>query len=170
MPSSRYEIIPFVLKKTIEFKPKSILDIGVGFGKYGVLFREYLDVWNVEEDYKHNDIRIDGVEIFKEYENPVWKVYNKVHIGDIRKLSKKLPEYDLVFMGDVIEHFTKMEGITILNELRYKHIIIVTPIEVSAQKAVYNNPYETHKSQWTYTDFPMPMMNYSLQNINVFYR
>ena len=32
--------------------PKSILDIGVGFGKYGYLSREYLEIWTKNKNYK----------------------------------------------------------------------------------------------------------------------
>jgi len=57
-------------------------------------------------------------------------------------------------MGDIIEHFTKEEGLRILKELVYKSIIIVTPLQVFEQAAVYNNEFETHKSSWSNKDLP----------------
>jgi hypothetical protein len=37
--------IPFVVSELQRLQPQSILDVGMGFGKWGVLAREYLDVW-----------------------------------------------------------------------------------------------------------------------------
>ena len=33
--------------------PSSVLDIGTGFGKYGLLCREYLELWDGRENYSH---------------------------------------------------------------------------------------------------------------------
>ena len=53
-----------------EVNPRSVLDVGVGFGKWGFLCREYLDVFNgrhFREDWK---IRIIGIEGFEKYLHP----------------------------------------------------------------------------------------------------
>lgn len=42
MPTSWYQAVSVILDKVIEERPESILDIGVGFGKYGVMLREAL--------------------------------------------------------------------------------------------------------------------------------
>jgi len=169
MPSSRYDVIPFVLDKVREFNPKSILDIGIGYGKWGVLFREYLDIWNTQTEYKNREVEIIGVEIYTKYCNPIWKAYDKIHKCDILTAKDILKQkYDLVFMGDVIEHFTKSEGLKLLSKLKYKHIIIITPNIVSDQEAVYNNSYEIHKSQWTHSD--LDYLNcHLINNQQVFY-
>jgi hypothetical protein len=169
MPSSRYDIIPFVLDRVMEYNPKSILDIGIGFGKWGVLFREYLDIWNTKTGYKDRQVEIIGIEGFSGYKNSIWKVYDKVYIGsilDMKEITSK--EYDLIFMGDVIEHFTKKQGLELLSKLKYKNIIIITPGMVSPQQAVYNNLYEVHKSEWTQTDLDF-LNHYQINNQQVFY-
>jgi len=169
MPSSRHYTISLVLDKVMKIKPKTILDIGIGYGKYGVLFREYLDLWNTDESF--DSVNITGVEAFKKYQNPVWDVYDSVYLDDIKNvlpLLRKKPVFDLVFMGDVIEHFTKEEGLRILKELVYNNIIIVTPLEVSEQTIVYGNEYETHKSSWSKED--LPDLNLEIiRNQQVFY-
>ena len=38
MPSSRYDLIPLVLNIVTSQNPSSILDIGIGYGKYGAFF------------------------------------------------------------------------------------------------------------------------------------
>ncbi len=94
--------------------------------------------------------------MFKEYRNPIWEIYDKVFEGDILAFLPLFKEskYDLLFMGDVIEHFTKEEGQRILAELSFTNLIIITPKIVSEQEEVYNNSYEIHKSSWTTEDFP----------------
>ena len=154
MPSSRYQVIPLVLDLVTAIQPKSILDVGIGFGKWAVLFREYLDVWKTDKPFQERVTRIDGVEAFSEYENSVWKVYDNIYVGDVINLIPELKEhkYDLIFLGDVIEHFDKEEGKKLLAELNYEHMIIVTPFQVLPQKAVYDNQYEIHKSEWKHQD------------------
>ena len=44
MPSSRPNTIPTVIHIVKQLRPSSILDVGVGFGKWGHLFREYTDI------------------------------------------------------------------------------------------------------------------------------
>ena len=172
MPSSRYDIIPFVLDRVVEMKPKSILDIGIGYGKWGVLFREYLDIWDVNEPFDKRGVNIIGVEAFEDYKNSIWDVYDEVLIGDIKEhlsLLRSKPMFDLLFMGDIIEHFNKETGKRLLKELVYDKAIIVTPKLVSPQKVVYNNEYETHYSSWELKDFDYPdVKQYTLNNIQVF--
>ena len=166
MPSSRYDVIPFVLDLVTKWQPRSILDLGVGYGKYGVLFREYLDIWKVDKPYSKKVLRLIGVEAFEEYRNPIWDVYDKVIIGDVNseKVKAELAEekFGLLFLGDVLEHFEKEEGKRLIGSLNYDKIIIVTPLHVLDQKAVYGNEFETHKSSWKWQDFP----NLQLQVIN----
>ena len=156
MPSSRYNVIPFVLDQVVKIQPKSILDIGVGYGKYGVLFREYLDIWKTDNKYGQHTFKLIGVEAFIGYKNPTWQLYDMVYTRDVKELLPVLKKtsFDLVFMGDVIEHFKKDEGRKILDELVYNHLIIVTPLNVYVQGKVYNNEYEVHQSAWKHQDFP----------------
>ena len=51
-------------------QPRSILDVGCGFGKYGMLLREYLDVWHERYDKERWQVRIVGIEAFEQYRNP----------------------------------------------------------------------------------------------------
>lgn len=71
MPISWQEVIPNVMSKVEQFKPKSILDIGIGFGKYGVLLRELLELPYERYDKDSWIIQIDGVEGYSNYRNPL---------------------------------------------------------------------------------------------------
>ena len=137
----------------VYLKPASILDIGVGFGKYGVLCREYLELWDGRGNYSEFLTRIDGVEAFKDYITPLHNfVYNRLYDEDAINIIDKIDfAYDLVLLIDVLEHFNKEQGNSLLSKVirNNKGAIISTPKKVSNQKEAFNNKYEIHKSQWT---------------------
>src|SRR6058998_2601883 len=105
MPSSRPNTIPTVIHIVKQLRPASILDIGVGFGKWGHLFREYTDILEAEHDpvrYRRENwrVRIDGIEGHAAYLTEMHRfLYNEVHVGDALVLIKALSNYDLIFLG-----------------------------------------------------------------------
>ena len=154
MPTSRPYHLTWLCNRIIELKPQSILDIGVGFGSKGMLFREYTDVWNGNMFDKKT--RIDGVEVFKKYITKLQEeIYDHIYYGDILELIDTLPDYDLIYMGDVLEHIERNKGFELIKKLRGKSrdLIIVKPARVSHQGAVYGNDKESHISQWSPLDF-----------------
>ena len=85
MPSSTHFHISKMVDWIVRLQPTSVLDIGVGFGKWGFLAREYTDI-NAHH-YKREDwtVRIEGVEAFPEYATPTYPyIYDKIHYGDLR--------------------------------------------------------------------------------------
>src|SRR3989304_997151 len=117
MPSSRPELIPFVINLVMQLQPRSILEIGTGFGKYGFLFREN---WQV---------RIDGIECFAPYISDLQRrIYNRIIIGDALSEIDRLGSYDLIFLCDVIEHFSKEDGSVALDKglARAGRMVLVT--------------------------------------------
>ena len=152
MPSSQHYHISKIMDIIIAQKPSSVLDIGTGFGKYGVLCREYLDLWDGRQKYEFVR-RIDGVEIFENYITPIHEfVYNKMYTGDIKKMIDTIDfSYDLVLLIDVLEHFNKQDGKSLLNLLVAKNnaVLVSTPKNPSPQEDAFGNIYETHRSKWT---------------------
>jgi hypothetical protein len=140
----------------IHISPMSILDIGTGFGKYGVLCREYLELWDGRHNYSEFLRRIDGVEVFGDYITPLHKfVYNNIYINDIMEVLDKIEyRYDLVLLIDVLEHFDKHQGENLLHKILHKNggVLISTPKKPSSQEDAFNNVYETHRSKWTKND------------------
>jgi hypothetical protein len=79
-------------------------------------------------------------------------VYNRLYDEDAINIIDKIDfAYDLVLLIDVLEHFNKEQGNSLLSKVirNNKGAIISTPKKVSDQKEAFNNKYEIHKSQWT---------------------
>lgn len=156
MPSSFFGQIPKIMEFVKVENPRSVLDIGIGFGKYGVLCREDLDICYQSYKKENWQIIIDGIEGFEYYQNPIHDyVYNKVYYGLIQDVIKKIRKrYDLGLMIDVLEHFEKDEGEKVLNRLlkKCKSLLISVPA-IPEEQSYLNNNLETHRSIWTVADF-----------------
>ena len=148
MPSSDPETIPRVLKLLRIINPLSIMDVGAGNGRYGFLFRESLDFdfdRMVKDTWK---IQIDGIEICEKYITPVHQfVYNHIFIEDW--LSCNIDHYDLIFIGDVLEHFQEGDWQRALMKAKKhsKTTIVVSPNWNGSitQGAWGGNEYEKHR-------------------------
>ncbi len=173
MPSSFPEAIPLILSFLMGLKPKSILDVGIGFGKWGLLFREYLDL-NVQGcsdegfDGKRRLIRIDGLEAYAPYVGEHQQaIYDTIYIGEALSELPGLDPYDVA--SDLLGHFTKEEGWAFVIEASAKAhqgVLLVTPAIEFEQGPVFGNPYEIHRSAWTPADFAA----YPLADVLVFRR
>ncbi|MFC7394382.1 glycosyltransferase [Scopulibacillus cellulosilyticus] len=156
MPTSWYQTIPDIIEHVLIDQPQSILDIGVGFGKYGVLLREVFDIPYERYNKEHWNLKIDGVEGFKDYENPIHSyVYNQIYYGKIQNIIDSLDNYDTILLVDVLEHFEKEEGKQVIRKLlehTNKSLIISTPIYPSPQQDYNGNVLEQHKSRWSLVD------------------
>ena len=128
----------------------SVLNIGVGFGKFGFLAREYTDVRLGR--YFNWKTRIDGIEIFEKYITQLQReIYDNIYIGDAIDILPTLGRYDMIICSDVLEHFSKQDGTVLLDLIkdRCKFAMIVTPVTVLHQEALYNNEHERHISAWS---------------------
>ncbi len=158
MPVSSSVHISDCLDHIIRLQPKSVLDIGCGFGLWGFLCREYLDVWNERVQPEQWQVRIDGVELWEPYiQSHQRSLYNNIILGDVREVADSLGEYDLIIAGDVIEHLDKPEGELVIEQLydRAKLALLVN-IPLSGNwdhPENYGNPGELHRSQWSPDDF-----------------
>jgi 2-polyprenyl-3-methyl-5-hydroxy-6-metoxy-1,4-benzoquinol methylase len=142
MPTSFNHVIPIICDQLEARQPNSVLDIGAGRGKYGLLAREYgaakiVDAVEGEPRYITNTLRA---------------IYSHIYVLDISKQIYKLPkDYDLIVFIDCIEHLSKEDGHKVLQYFSCP-IIISTPSEDIPQ---HNEEYplENHISHWTPKDF-----------------
>lgn len=162
MPTSRPDHVPTVLAAVRKLKPTSVLDVGVGFGKWGHLFREYLEIVHTEDDPARYPkagwkVRIDGVEGFEPYLAPHHAyIYDGITVGDATVVVPAAGDYDLIFMGDVIEHFSQADGAAVVAAAvrrAKKAFVVSTPAQFREQGAAVGNEYEIHRSHWTPADF-----------------
>ena len=111
-----------------------ILDIGAGAGKYGILLKPYAN-------------RIDAVEVFEQAisQNKLHRIYDNVYCTDIRDFECSIYTYDIIVMGDILEHLSVEDSTRVLSYLipRCKEIFIIVPY-LYEQDAINDNPAEVH--------------------------
>jgi len=157
MPVSTPVHISTCMSYITTLNPRSVLDVGCGFGLWGFLCREYLDVWNGRVQPSEWQVRIDGIELFEPYIQAHQRaLYSQIMIADIRVVLDSLEEYDLIIAGDVIEHLEKPEGERVIERLydrARKALLINLPLgDGWDHPEAYGNPGELHRSQWLEDD------------------
>lgn len=149
MPTSFLDVVPLTVQAIKDMNPESVLDIGPGYGKYGMLIREYVDHWPWH-------IKLDAVEAFPEYLERMQtrNVYEFLYEDDFKE-AVVTQHYDLALMIDVIEHFEKPAGFAALVKALQiaDKVLVSTPANPAPQGAEYGNIYETHLSEWNALDF-----------------
>jgi hypothetical protein len=148
--------IPFVAAQLQTLNPQSILDVGVGFGKWGVVAREYLEAWQGRFRREDWQVRIEGIEIFEAYRNPIWAAaYDEVRIGDAARILQTLGHFDVGLICDVIEHIEKEAGRDLINQLlAHCHaLILTTPLTFWPQGEEHGNVSQKHLCLWRPEDF-----------------
>lgn len=158
MGTSNWQNISYNIELIRKLDPVSILDVGVGFGRWGILFREFLEIWDGGRYNGKWQRVIDGIEIYPGYIKDYHRYfYDDIFIENaIEHLEKTEKHYDLINFGDVIEHFTKDEGTTLIELAlqKGKYVLINIPIgKYWPQEGTDENPYEAHKSIWHNNDF-----------------
>lgn len=157
MPTSDFHNISAVVGVVSQLGPRRVLDVGCGFGKYGVLIREYLDIWHERLSPAEWQLTLVGIEAYAQYRNPIYDfVYNEVHIGDASKVVPELGDFDLILISDVIEHLEKNDARALIEEC-FRHspiVLITTPDDFHPQAALLGNPFEVHRCLWRRQDFP----------------
>lgn len=129
---------------------RSVLDVGAGYGKYGVLLREHLDIRKGRLDRANWRAKIDAVEPNLPIlcRNP----YDKIYPNDIKDIFQSLGEYDLILIADVLEYMDKKSGLSVLLSLFKEHcrqgiVVSFSPARVRALYKEQQLPictYEPH--------------------------
>lgn len=148
MPSSPYQLIPGIIERVLALAPASILDIGVGSGKYGFLCREYLEM-----AHGHPRVRLDGIEAFAPNVTDLQRaVYDEMFIGNALDVVPQLTRtYDLVLVIEMLEHLEPAQSTCLIRQLQAisRHVLISVPSGESPQEALYGNEHEIHRHHFT---------------------
>ncbi len=154
MPIGSYALVPHVAHALVRHQPHRVLDLGIGFGLYGAVVRQWLD-----QGVRPWRTNLTGVEAFASYRNPTWDLYNLIVINPIQEfLVRDHALFDFILLLDVVEHFERPEAIWVLD--RCKRLLsprgcmmVGTPAIFMEQGAVGGNEFERHRSLWTVSDF-----------------
>ena len=159
MPLSIWQGLEDCLALMVARRPAAILDAGVGFGLWGHLLRQYLDVWCGRIQREQWTTRIDGIEIDPARVQPhSHHLYSHVYVGDIREEVPRRgneTEYDIILFGDVIEHLPKEDGIELLRTagaLARDLVVIRIPLG-DGWRVEGREPPDHHRSRWYVDDF-----------------
>ena len=142
MPTSNLSVWPYILNAIWSLHPNVVLDVGPGWGKAGLLLREYVDP----------NIQVDAVELWEPYITPrLRSLYENVYHDDVVSWqSEQFNPYDLILLGDVIEHIEKEAGKQLLERIQ-PAMVVCTPVEFF--ESIDYPPTELHISHWTMEDF-----------------
>jgi predicted rRNA methylase YqxC with S4 and FtsJ domains len=153
MPSST----SFFKKETITYIVKNfpndckILDVGAGIGTYSDLLKP--------RGYKH----IDAIEVFQPYieQYDLKSKYENVYNDDITKSDIDFNKYDLVIFGDIIEHLSEEDALSVLNKIKSQTSVIVAVPFDAPQGEHFGNVHETHlQDKLTFDHFIKTYTNY----------
>ena len=114
-------------------KSAKILDIGAGAGAY----------YNMLSAEGYTEL--DCVEAFENYiiEYKLTEKYKNVILGDVTKLYIDFDQYDLIILGDVLEHIQLEDAKILLNKMNRSNVIIGVPFN-SYQGIHFDNIFEIH--------------------------
>lgn len=168
MGTSNWQHIPFVVDALMRIEPTRVLDVGVGFGRWGILAREFGDVWPGRVHRKDWTMRVEGIEAFAPNVADYHRAfYDLVHQGDAIDILPTLTQpFDLVMFGDVLEHFERPAADTLLDLAVERHAYVIVNVPLGPehpQGEAYGNPYEAHRSAWELADFQRrPLVRHAL--------
>ncbi len=155
MPISSWQAISDITAEIVRINPKSVLDLGVGFGLYGAICRNYLDAMHGRCSSDKWEAEIIGYEGHSAYQNAAWYLYDKVHTADFSQFSQFGDSFDLVLMIDSLEHLAPSEWKHFLDMLVYnnRNVIVSVPNGVMEQGAAHGNELERHRTTFYGPEF-----------------
>jgi SAM-dependent methyltransferase len=138
----------------LPLKFRTFLDVGCGAGGYGKIIREV---------YGETPIVLAGVEVFPEYitRYNLSSIYSIIIPTDIRQAVELLPNFDLIIMGDILEHLDKKDAVEIVDKLRPKCKFLWGALPVKVKGRAWStgyaqpecdyaeNPFNLHRYDWS---------------------
>ena len=129
---------------------KNVLDLGVGSGTYHTFYTKKYPLLN--------HATWTGVEVWEPYIErfDLKSKYSQIINQDIRTIEySTLGNFDITFAGDILEHMTKDEAISLVEKILKisKVMIISIPIIHFPQEEFEGNPFEAHiKDDWSHQE------------------
>lgn len=124
-------VLKFVLSHCPD-RNAAILDIGCGYGKYHTLLSPYFKNIDAIEVCQST---IDNYQLTRRYRN--------IMVGEAKNIE--YGDYDVVIMGDVIEHMTVEDARKVIEYACTKaRVVIVVVPWLWEQRATEENPFDEH--------------------------
>ena len=156
MPTCDPGLISPVLCVINQKTPRNVLEIGIGTGKWGVLIREYLEVWYRKstsfDPLASGAVVLDGIEIHEEYKNFLWSNYNSIIIGNACEILPHIPWHDLILCIEVLEHLDRKAGKALIEQALSRCSSLIISYTNSPQGPAFENEHERHVSMWSEED------------------
>ncbi len=154
-PEGKWLTLNLLSRLDRHFQFQQVLDVGAGAGGYSQLLRDRLSpkIWTALEIWE------PYLERFK-----LAELYNRLIVADVRNWAPD-QDYDLVLMGDVLEHMQKAEAQEcVIKLLQHTQLLLISiPIIEMPQDEVDGNPYEKHvKEDWSHDEVLASFSNISL--------
>lgn len=146
MPFSSSTFDEVLAEHLVKINPNSVLDVGAGAGKHGMMVRELCP-----------RARIGAIEPTKIYidEYKLKEVYDELYEMDLMSYCDKQASdrHDVVIFGDVLEHFFRSQAIDYLDYFLYRAqwVVAIWPSQMP-QDAWEGNGYEIHKNNFSLLD------------------
>ena len=143
MPYSSQNGKTFIKQLVESAKPTTVLDVGAGSGTYAKFL-------NIDKQ------NLTAVEIHEPYleQFSLMEYYDKIIVEDIRNYQPD--HYDLILLGDILEHMSVQEAKLVLEKCRKSSnlTIVSIPLGYYPQDEYQGNPYEKHVTDnWSHNEF-----------------
>jgi hypothetical protein len=152
MPSGTLSPAQLIVEAVLAARPRRIVDLGMGTGKYGFLIREQTDFAENRLSRDSWELRIDGVEGYPAYIGDHQRAfYDEIIVGDIRDFVRdgEAQAYDVALAIDVIEHLEPADAIEFTrNALRVAGLMVIATPKMFYEQAGEANSLEQHRSWW----------------------
>ena len=135
---------------------KSFLDVGCGMGHYGLAARMYASAWHHQDqdpDPAMRNISLVGVDINETTILPHHRsLYDQVLLGGIQDLISHLQQFDVVWIGDCIEHMKDEIAIPALKNLweHTEQLLMLATVKVYTlyETKKLGTIHASHRSAW----------------------
>jgi hypothetical protein len=153
MGTSNWQQIPFCVETLLAVEPARVLDVGIGFGRWGVLVREFCEEWKGRIHRENWRVHLEGIEAYpKNVEEYQHFFYDWIHVGDAAGVLARMAErWDLIICGDVLQQWPKETAHEVLARALdlADYVLVNSPLGAGWERGgVYGNPYEQHRSTW----------------------